>query len=161
MKNIGLILLYTFFMVLSVSINTHSSQDEENFVGDETCMECHEDVYENFWQISMALKGIREHRQGAARILFVSPAMARELPMRKKAKGAISYGSAPHPLKARSKKTRFVCSATARANSPCGIPVNMRPEPYPAPIVTRFTDNTPNIWPNPARRKSASHAIGP
>lgn len=50
MKKIKIVFFYTLFLVLSVSFNIHSSQDEEDFVGDETCLECHEEIYDNFWQ---------------------------------------------------------------------------------------------------------------
>jgi DmsE family decaheme c-type cytochrome len=52
-----LIFFYTLLLILSFSINTHSSQDEEDYVGDETCLECHEEIYENFWTNIHGIKG--------------------------------------------------------------------------------------------------------
>jgi predicted CXXCH cytochrome family protein len=57
MKKIHSIFFYTLFLVLCFSFNTHSSQDEENFAGDETCLECHEEIYENFWKNIHGIEG--------------------------------------------------------------------------------------------------------
>ncbi len=49
-RKIVRIFFYTFFWVLLLSFNCHSSGKPENLAGDETCMECHEEIYETFGQ---------------------------------------------------------------------------------------------------------------
>ena len=56
-KKIGLISFYMLFLMLCSAINAHSSQDDENFVGDETCLDCHEEIYESFWKNIHGIKG--------------------------------------------------------------------------------------------------------
>ena len=49
-KKSELIFYYTISLVFFFSLNGHSSGEPENLAGDETCMECHEEIYETFRQ---------------------------------------------------------------------------------------------------------------
>ncbi|MBE9543037.1 MAG: hypothetical protein IMF02_00975, partial [Proteobacteria bacterium] len=46
-----------FLMLLFFSFNAHGSEEEGDFAGDETCMECHEEIYESFWENIHGVKG--------------------------------------------------------------------------------------------------------
>jgi len=56
-------ILFLFF--LFPTIDASSNQEEGDFAGDETCMECHEDIYNGFWKNIHGVKG--DQRTPAAR----------------------------------------------------------------------------------------------
>jgi len=47
----------TLLMVLILSLNVHGSQEDGEFAGDETCLECHEEIYLDFWQSAHGISG--------------------------------------------------------------------------------------------------------
>jgi len=59
------IFFWTFLMVLIFSLNAGGSQEDGDFAGDETCMECHEEIYNDFWKNIHGIKG--DPRSPAAR----------------------------------------------------------------------------------------------
>ncbi len=56
-------ILFLFFLFLT--IDARSSQEEGDYAGDETCMECHEEIYNRFWKNIHGVKG--DPRTPAAR----------------------------------------------------------------------------------------------
>ena len=44
-------------VVLSVAVNSHGSREDGDYAGDETCMECHEEIYQSFWKNIHGTKG--------------------------------------------------------------------------------------------------------
>jgi DmsE family decaheme c-type cytochrome len=44
-------------MILFLPLNAHSSEEEGDYAGDETCMECHEEIYQGFWTSIHGIKG--------------------------------------------------------------------------------------------------------
>jgi hypothetical protein len=53
----NVIFFYTFLMALIISLNAHGNQEDGEFAGDETCMECHEEIYQDFWQSPHGISG--------------------------------------------------------------------------------------------------------
>ena len=53
----NVIVFYTFLMVLIFSLNADGNQEDGDFAGDETCMECHEEIYNGFWKNIHGIKG--------------------------------------------------------------------------------------------------------
>jgi len=51
------IVSFVVLSLLSFSFNSHGSQEKGDFAGDETCMECHEDIYQRFWENIHGTKG--------------------------------------------------------------------------------------------------------
>lgn len=52
-----LLVLSTIISILFLTAKAQSSEDNEGFAGDETCMECHEEIYESFWENIHGVKG--------------------------------------------------------------------------------------------------------
>lgn len=53
-------IFFLFFVIISVLLLTaeaQSSDEDESFAGDETCMECHEEIYAGFWENIHGVKG--------------------------------------------------------------------------------------------------------
>jgi DmsE family decaheme c-type cytochrome len=48
-------ILFVFFPYLSV--DAQGSQAEGDYAGDESCLECHEEIYESFWKNNHGVKG--------------------------------------------------------------------------------------------------------
>ena len=51
------LVLSTIISILLLTAKAQSSQEDESFAGDETCMECHEEIYESFWENIHGVKG--------------------------------------------------------------------------------------------------------
>jgi DmsE family decaheme c-type cytochrome len=51
------LVLSTIISILFLTVNAQSSQGDEGFAGDETCMECHEEIYESFGENIHGVKG--------------------------------------------------------------------------------------------------------
>ena len=51
------LVLATIISIVFMTAQAQSSEEVEGFAGDETCMECHEEIYESFWENSHGVKG--------------------------------------------------------------------------------------------------------
>ena len=51
------LVLSTILSILFLTTQARTSQENESYAGDETCMECHEEIYEGFWQNIHGVKG--------------------------------------------------------------------------------------------------------
>ena len=53
----NVIFFYPLLLILCLSFNVHGDQEEGNFAGDETCLECHEEIYQDFWKNAHGIEG--------------------------------------------------------------------------------------------------------